>query len=104
LFVFIVFGELTKKLVTALPHDPICVNLFVYTSAVDFKPTFSEHCFSKVSEISVGTLAAVGPMLSITGSNVDVSTPFANEYLGSTQHYTNAAGETFTFSSSSPNI
>jgi hypothetical protein len=102
--VFIVSGELTKTLVAALSHNPICVNLYKYTSAMDFKPMLFAQRLSYIAETSVGTSLPLGPMLSITGSNVDISTPFANEYLDSTKRNTNAAGETFTFNSTSPKM
>jgi hypothetical protein len=78
--------------------------VLMYTSQLDVIIILSAHCFSKVAEISVFTLAPVSPIFNITGSNMDVSTPLASEYLGSVQHNTNSAGETFTLSSSSQKI
>jgi hypothetical protein len=57
--VFKVSGELTKKLVAALPYEPICMNLLVYSSALEFKPTFSTHYRGIVVEISVDVLLSV---------------------------------------------
>jgi hypothetical protein len=102
--VFIISGEFTKKLVSTLSHDPIWVNLLVCTSAIKFRPMLSIQCFRNVASTSAATLPPVGPMFNIIGSNVDISTPFANEYLGSTQHHTHPTGEIFTFSSSSPKM